>query len=122
MKAGLRKLLTQRIWIPQAITTVMLLIALNPSNPYGYYILLRVICCAAYAYLTFHAIAHKQQGWAWALGVTAVVYNPIFRIHLTRQIWTVINLVTIAIGVASVFALKTDGQQSNGDSHTDTDQ
>ena len=30
----------KRIWISQAIATVMLLWALNPENPYGYYILL----------------------------------------------------------------------------------
>ncbi|MFH1008648.1 MAG: DUF6804 family protein [Candidatus Latescibacterota bacterium] len=67
----------RRIWIPQAITIVMLLIALNPSNPYGYYILLRWVCCAAYAYLLFQAIDQDKQPLAWVLGVTAIVYNPI---------------------------------------------
>jgi hypothetical protein len=98
-------------WIPQAIAILMLLWALNPENPYGYYILLRWICCAVFAFLTLQAFAQDKQGWAWTLGVTAVVYNPIIRIHLTREIWSVINVITIAIALASIFVLKSEKER-----------
>ena len=84
----------------------MLLWALNPENPYGYYILLRCVCCAAFAFLAIQALAQENQPWAWVLGVIAVVYNPIFRIHLTREIWSVVNIATIIVAVASIFILK----------------
>ena len=93
----------KRIWIPQAIATVMLAWALNPQNPYGYYILLRWVCCGAFAYLALKALAQEKEGWVWVLGIMVVVYNPIVRIHLTREIWSVINIVTIIIGALSVF-------------------
>ena len=96
----------KRIWIPQAIAAVMLLWALNPDNPYGYYILLRVICCAVFGYLAIQAASQEKQGWVWILVVTAVVYNPIIRIHLTREIWSAVNVVTIIVAGASVFALR----------------
>jgi len=96
----------KRIWIPQVIAGVMLLWALNPENPYGYYILLRWVCCAAFAYLALKAFAQGKEGWVWVLGVTAVVYNPIIRIHLTREIWSVVNVVTIIIAAISVVVLK----------------
>ena len=98
----------KRIWIPQAVTSAMLLWALNPNNSYGYYILLRWVCCAAFAYLATQAFAHKKQGWAWVLGITAVAYNPIMRVHLTKEIWSVVNVVTIIVAVVSIFILKVD--------------
>ena len=98
----------KKIWILQAIATAMLLWALNPENPYGYYILLRWVCCAIFAYLAIQAIAQEKQGWVWVLGVTAVVYNPIFRIHLTREIWSVINIASIIVAIASIFILRVE--------------
>ena len=96
----------KRMWIPQLIAVVMLLIALNPSNPYGYYTFLRFVCCAVFAYLAFLAFEQKIHLFMWLLVVTAVVYNPIIRIQLTRDIWTIINLITIIIAIVSAIFLK----------------
>jgi hypothetical protein len=96
----------RRIWIPQLVASGMLLWALTPANPYEYYILLRWVCCAVFAFLAIRAHACKQQGWAWILGVTAGVYNPIVPVHLTREIWSVINVVTLGIASTSIFAVK----------------
>jgi presenilin-like A22 family membrane protease len=90
----------------------MLLWALNPENPYSYYILLRWVCCAAFAYLAFQALAQEKKGFVWVLVVTALVYNPVIRVHLTREIWSVINVATIAMAVASVFVLKAESGNS----------
>jgi len=96
----------KRIWIPQAIVCLVLLWALYPDNPYGYYVLLRWICCAVFAYLALKALAHKKEGWTWILGVTAAIYNPIIPLHITREIWSVINVITIGIAIASLFSLR----------------
>jgi hypothetical protein len=95
----------KRIWIPQVIASIMLLWALNPRNPYGYYILLRWVCCGVFVFLAFQALAHEMHGWTWVFGITALVYNPFFRIHLMREIWLVVNVVTIVIAVASIVRL-----------------
>jgi len=84
----------------------MLVWALTPENPYGYYILLRWVCCGVFAYLTLKALENENQGWVWVLGITAVIYNPIIRIHLTREIWSVINVITIGIAIVSIVTLK----------------
>jgi len=84
-------------FIPQIIAIIMLLWALNPENPYGYYILLRIVLCAVCAYLAFYSIQIEEQAWIWIFGVTAVIYNPIIRIHLTREIWSVVNIATIIV-------------------------
>lgn len=102
----------KRIWIPQTIAIVMLLWALNPENPYGYYVLLRVVCCAVFGFLTFQALAQDKQGWAWTLGVTAVVYNPFIRVHLNREIWSAVNIATIIVALASIVVLKSEKEKT----------
>ena len=96
----------KRIWLPQLIASGMLLWALNTINPYGYYVLLRFVCCGVFSYLAFRTFKQNKQGWTWVLGVTAVVYNPIFRVHLNRDIWSIVNIVTIVIAVISMFIVK----------------
>jgi uncharacterized membrane protein YhaH (DUF805 family) len=84
-------------FIPQIIAILMLLWALNPENPYGYYVLLRIVLCAICAFLAFRAHAIGNDKWVWVLGVTAAIYNPILRIHLTREIWSVVNIATVVV-------------------------
>ncbi len=96
--------LKQRIWYSGVIASHMPLWALNPDNPYGYY-----ICSVGLSppprLLGIQGIGQEQQGWGWVLGITAVVYNPVIRVHLNREIWSVVNLITIGVAVASIFAI-----------------
>ena len=96
----------KRIWISQVILIPLLLYALNPSNPYGYYIILRWTCFLAFLYLTIRALGIGKFSWSIVLVVMAIIYNPIIKIFALRGIWNIINLVTIVIAIASIFALK----------------
>ena len=96
----------RRMWIPQLVVSGILLWALSPANPYSYYILLRWVCCAVFAFLAVRAFAIGKQGWVWVLGVTTAIYNPLVPVHLTREIWSVINVVTIGMAITSIFAQK----------------
>jgi Family of unknown function (DUF6804) len=106
----------KRILLPQLIVSGMLVCALNPDNAHGYYVLLRWVCCVMFGYLALQAYAYKQQDWFWVLGLTAAVYNPLVPLHLTREIWSVVNLLTIGIALVSIFALQlrdNAGRQAN---------
>ncbi|MEJ2061522.1 MAG: hypothetical protein P8Y64_13735 [Gammaproteobacteria bacterium] len=96
----------KRTWQPQAIAIAMLLWAFYPGNPYGYYILLRWVCCGIFAYLAFQAYTEEDNRWMWVFGVIAAFYNPIIRVHLTRDLWEIINIVTIGISATSIYFLK----------------
>lgn len=98
-------------WIPQFIASLLLLWAFNPVNPYGYYVFLRLVCCVVFAYLAFQAFSKQKHGWGWAFVVTALLYNPIIRVNLSREIWSVINVLTIGFAVASVFMSNTNEQE-----------
>ena len=94
------------LYIAQSVGIIMLAWALVPSNPYGYYVLLRVVLCGISVYLTWRAYQLGNPGWAWTLVIVAVVYNPILRIHLTRGIWSVVNVVTIILLAVSMWTLR----------------
>lgn len=91
--------------IPRVIGIAMLAWALVPANPYGYYIILRFVFCGVCAFLAFKVSEQQSIGWAWALGITAVIYNPIIPVHLTREIWSIVNIATIALLAGSIAVL-----------------
>jgi low affinity Fe/Cu permease len=65
--------------------------------PYGYYMLVRLLICGVCAYLASRDADSGRTGWVWVLGGCAVVYNPIFKFPLSREIWTIVNVATIAL-------------------------
>lgn len=84
--------------------SVMLLIALA-DNPYSYYITLRWIVFIL-SIITI-IIVFKQDLTKVLYFNIAIpfIYNPIIPIHLTRTIWTVINLITIAVLILNVIII-----------------
>lgn len=88
-------------WGLRLVAVGMLAWALSPSNPYGYYVLLRWVCCAIFAYLALGAHRAGREGWTWVLGVLALLYNPVASVHLGRDIWEPVNIGTIALVLAS---------------------
>lgn len=78
-------------------------IALIPSLPYGYYTVMRWIVSALCFWLAISAHRASQESWTWAWVVIAGIYNPIFPVHANREVWSVVNVLTIA--VAGWFAL-----------------
>lgn len=94
------------IWIPQSVASVLLLIALAPEIPYGYYVLLRWIICGVLSFLAFVALERKKNEWIWILAIGAAIYNPFFKIHLGREIWCIVNVITVIALLLSVSVLK----------------
>lgn len=91
--------------VPQLVVSAMLLWALNPGNRYSYYIILRWVCCIVFGGLAVRAFVLRKHAWLLALGIAAVVYNPVFRVHLTRDIWSVVNVLAIGLALGSTYGL-----------------
>ena len=80
----------------EALSIAFLLWAALATHPYGYYMFLRVWTCAACVHL---AIKSRRLGIKYLVGIccgVAVLYNPLIRVHLTRELWIVVNLATVA--------------------------
>lgn len=84
--------------IPYLIVVVLSLLALAPM-PYGYYTFLKITvsgCAVMTAYLKYK---NSDKGLLfWLCVASAILFNPIIPIHLTRQIWMFFN-----IAMASLF-------------------
>lgn len=91
---------------PQLICIVMLIWAILGDNPYGYYVLLRWICSATLAYLAWRAHLLNRAGLTWILAVGAMIYNPVFRVHAARGLWSIINVATMVVLIVSVRLLR----------------
>ncbi len=98
--------LMKRNWLPQTIAGGMLLWALYPGNPPGYYTLLQWFCCGTLIYQACRAVSQKRYRLVWILGIAALVYNPILRLHFNRELWSAINIITSVTVVVSIFILK----------------
>lgn len=91
--AYVRGITEKLVWlIPMTALAAALL-----ELPYSYYVLLRVLVCGVCIYLAVQEYERGRTGWVWVLGGFAVLYNPIFRIHLNREVWSIVNIVTIAL-------------------------
>lgn len=78
--------------------------ALIPIMPYGYYPIMRWVVSASCVWLALTAYREGREDWAWGWGVIAGIYNPIFPVHASREIWSIVNVVTIA--AAAWYAFK----------------
>ena len=83
------------------IAAITLLWALLP-NPYGFYMLVRLIVFGVCGYTAFRYAKHDDSGMAWLFGVIAIAYNPLLPVFLTRAIWMPVDLVTAGLLVWSV--------------------
>ena len=86
---------TANVYIAWAVATVMLVLAVTGRYPYGFYTLLRWICCPVFAYSAFAAHEKAHVLWVWIFGVLALLYNPVFRVHLDRSTWIGVNWFTV---------------------------
>lgn len=71
----------------------MLLLALAPW-PYDYYKLLRLVVCGCAVFLIYRIHAREKTAWLVALSAIAVLFNPLLGVHLTREVWAVLNVLS----------------------------
>ena len=95
----------QRITIVKIIAIIMLFWALA-DNPYGYYQILRWVIAGVVGYSAYLAYEQGKNAWTWILAITAILFNPIAPIHLSRETWSVLNIIAAAIIFTSIFKLK----------------
>ena len=75
------------------VVAAMLLLAALPL-PYGYYRLLRLVVCPTAAWAAYRAWQGqpRQDGYAVAFGLVAVLFNPISLVFFGRGFWALIDI------------------------------
>lgn len=92
--------------IVSIISIVILLLAIPPIWPYGYYILLRWVVTASAIFLVWIAYNLKKTFWLFLMGIIALLFNPIAPIHLDKETWIIIDLIVATIFLVSIFKIK----------------
>ena len=91
--------------IAKLIAAGMLFWALG-RHQYDYYVLLRWIVCGVGALAAFRASQVKKNGWAWALAIVALLFNPIVPVHLTRGTWVFVDVGAALLLLVSIIAVE----------------
>ena len=90
------------------IPGLLLIAAPLISFPYGFYTLLRLIITITSAIIIFYT--YKSAGGINEIliifALILILYNPIFPVHLTREIWMPINFITSGIYIFGYFKIK----------------
>lgn len=79
------------------ILMTFLIIAMFPIDEDGFYVLLKFAICGGCAFLAVNAREAGRKNMMWFLGGLAVLYNPIVRFSLGREIWMVVDVATIIV-------------------------
>ena len=91
--------------IGRLVAAAMLFWALD-DHPYGYFTLLRIVVCAVSAFCAYMADTYDRSAWIWFFVVIAILFNPIWPIHLERETWQFIDVGVGIVMLISIFSLK----------------
>ena len=84
----------------------MLILAIPPVWPYGYYTLLRLVVSGVAVYAAYVGYNLDLRTIPVILGLIALLFNPVIPIHLTKEIWTVINIIVAIVFLIIMFILR----------------
>jgi hypothetical protein len=87
--------------IVKIITALLLFICLF-DMPYGYYQLVRYIAMIVFAFLAFNAFQLKNKPQMYIFLAMVILFQPLFKIVLGRQIW---NIVDVIVGLGLIISI-----------------
>ncbi len=100
------------VFIILRIIAIGFLIGALFRQPYDYYIILRWVVCGVSAYGVFLSNEIRKPTWIWIFSIVALVFNPIFPVHLSRATWAYIDIAAGIIFIGSIILLrKTSGKK-----------
>lgn len=72
--------------------------------PYGYYQFLRIAATGYCVWVAWWAARSGSEAWTWIFAVLAILYNPVFKISMSRDVHGVINIVTAVLALVELRA------------------
>jgi len=61
--------------------------------PYGYYQLVRFLAMVSFSYLSYTAYQEDRRNIAYIFASLAILFQPLIKIALGREIWNVVDVV-----------------------------
>ena len=91
--------------ILRIINIILLLVAFG-NLPYTYYNLLRIVVCGSSIFLGYQYSHSKKNKFSWAFYIQAFIYNPLIPMYLGRELWVIMNAVSIVLFIGTYIADK----------------
>ncbi|MCC6551181.1 MAG: hypothetical protein IT279_14040 [Ignavibacteriaceae bacterium] len=106
--------LTSQNSTPIKLILALLLLLTVFDMPYGYYQFLRIAATAGFIFLAYSGFSARYRftPLVWSLG--ALLFNPVFKVALGRELWMVFDLAFAVLLAASVFLEEKDWNRSGG--------
>lgn len=92
------------------IVLAILLCLCLADMPYGYYQLVRFISLIAFGYFAFEAYNNNKQVLMILFGSLAILFQPLVKISLGRQLW---NIVDVIVAIILMVIVITDKKSIN---------
>lgn len=89
---------------PVLACVALLLIAAAGGEPYGFYVLVRLVVCVSCAYLAVAAHKAKREPWMWVMGALALLFNPVLLVRMPRSDWVFFDLLGAGLLAAPLLA------------------
>jgi hypothetical protein len=77
--------------------------------PYGFYQLVRFVALIGFGILAYQAYKNENQTETIIYGGLALLFQPLFKIALGREIW---NIVDVVVGIGLLLTLMKNGKKS----------
>lgn len=87
--------------IKLALSILFLLCLLH--FPYGYYQLVRFIALVGFSVLAYFSYQQKQNILLFFYAALAILFQPIFKIALGRNIWNIVDVLVAICLMGSIF-------------------
>jgi len=81
--------------------------------PYGFYRLLRWVACGVAIASVVQLHQNRHIGWAWALGIVALIFNPLIPFHFSKDTWRVLDFSAGALFLVTLWIARQDEQRAN---------
>lgn len=86
------------------ILAVLLLLCLF-KMPYGYYTLMRLAATVGFVYMAYKYYEMKKEALVWNFGALALLFQPLVKIALGRDIWNIVDVAVAVLLVVLTFAV-----------------
>lgn len=84
----------------------MLILAILPIWPYGYFQFLRWVVSIASVYSAYVAYESKNKTWVFIMGAITILFNPISPIYLQKETWVILDLIASILMFISINKIK----------------
>lgn len=86
--------------------------------PYGFYRLLRWVACGVAVASAVQLHIRGHTGLVWALGIVALIFNPLFPFHFSKDIWRILDFGAGASFLVTLWIVRQDEQRAITTAHT----